>query len=104
MSVTVIALLCVLRLTQPPAIDDGVRALLRGDGQAAASVLRPLAERADADPAVQFLMGVLYMSGRMDQGGDLGRACGLFSAAASSQSVFASASMELADDLREQLG
>jgi len=106
MAVTLIALLSVLRLTQAPtsAIDDGVRALLRGDYQTAESLLRPLAERADVDPAAQFLLGALYMSGRMGRAGDLGRACGLFEAAASSTSVFAPPATELAADLRQQLG
>lgn len=106
MAAPLITLLSVLRLTQAPtsAIDDGVRALVRGDYQTATSVLRPLAERADADPAAQFLLGVLYMSGRMGRAGDLGRACGLLAAAASSTSVFAAPATELAADLRGQLG
>lgn len=84
-------------------LEDGARALVRGDYRTAAAMLRPLAEGADADPAAQFLMGILYWSGR---GVDANHAsaCSLFSDAATSTHVLAQPAMELADAMREQAG
>lgn len=106
MPVTLIALLSVLRLTQPapaPTIDDGVRALMRGDYRAAVAAFRPFSDGPNADPAAQFLMGIVQMS---SQGADFnqGRACGLFTSVSTSTHVFAPAAMSLADALRGQMG
>lgn len=105
MPLTLIAFLTLLRLTtaaQTP-IEDGARALVRGDYRTAAALLRPLAEGADPDPAAQFLTGILYWSGR---GVDANQAsaCSLFSDAATSTHVLAQPAMELVDAMRQLLG
>src|SRR5689334_10885988 len=44
---------------------DGVQALLRGDYEAAARILKPLAENgAQPDPIAQFFLASLYEAGR----------------------------------------
>jgi TPR repeat protein len=44
---------------------DGVRAFLRGDYQAAARILQPLADAVpEPDPLAQYFMAMLYDSGR----------------------------------------
>jgi TPR repeat protein len=57
---------------------DGVLAIVRGDYQLAAHVLRPLAEDApQPDPMAQFFMAMLYESGDGVARNKM-RACGLY--------------------------
>ena len=60
------------------ATEGGIRAMLRGEHQVAARVLRPLADdETRPDPVAQFFLAILYETG---QGvpRDSGRACSLF--------------------------
>ena len=58
--------------------EDGIRAALQGDYQAAARILRPLADDpAHPDPVAQFFLAILYDSGH-GVTRDMGRACALF--------------------------
>jgi len=83
--------MCVLTLLATPAAarsttDEGIRAMVRGDYQAAARILRPLADpAAPPDPVAQFLLAILYDTGH---GGDTARACGLFLRAATPANPF----------------
>lgn len=84
--------------------EDGIRALLRGDYQAAARVLRPLADdEAKGDPVAQFFLAILYESG---QGvpGDMQRACRLFLQASTREHPFSEQSAAIAAVMRDQLG
>jgi hypothetical protein len=100
---------CVLTLLATPAAaqsttEDGIRAVLRGDYQAAARILKPLADdAARPDPVAQFFLAVLYHTG---QGvvRDESRACGLFLRAAAREQPFSEQSAALAAFMREQLG
>ena len=62
-------LVCVLTLLATPAAaqsttEEGIRAVLRGDYQAAARILKPLADdAARPDPVAQFFLAVLYHTG-----------------------------------------
>ncbi len=102
-------LVCVLTLLATPAVaqpttEDGIRAVLRGDYQAAARILKPLADdAARPDPVAQFFLAVLYHSG---QGvvRDESRACGLFLRAAAREQPFSEQSAALAAFMRAQLG
>jgi hypothetical protein len=81
---------------------DGVQALLRGDYQAAARILQPLAEdAAQPDPVAQFFMATLYETGRGVARSGL-RACGLYVGAASPANPFMSQSLRLARAFQEQ--
>jgi len=63
-------------------VSDGVQALVRGDYQTAAGILRPLAEDApQPDPLAQFFMAMLYASGSGVTMNQL-KACGLYLASA----------------------
>jgi len=102
--------LCVLALfataakAQQPTTEDGIRAVLRGDYQAAARVLRPLADdEAKPDPVAQFFLAILYETG---QGvpADLGRACSLFLRAGMREQPFSGQSAAIAAYMRDQLG
>jgi hypothetical protein len=89
--------------TAQPTTEDGIRAVLRGDYQAAVRILRPFAEdAARPDPLAQFFLAVVYQN---PNGGrfDLLRACGLFLRSASRAHPFAEQSADLAEDLRVQL-
>jgi hypothetical protein len=102
-------LVCVLTLLATPAAaqsttEDGIRAVLRGDYQAAARILKPLADdAARPDPVAQFFLAILYHTG---QGvvRDESRACGLFLRAAAREQPFSEQSAALAAFMREQLG
>jgi hypothetical protein len=102
-------LVCGLMLVATPAsaqstTEDGIRALLRGDYQAAARILRPLAEDpAKPDRAAEFFMAVLYYSGR-GVGRDQDRACGLFLRVSGDANPFAEQSATIAAQLRDQMG
>ena len=101
--------LCVLALFPPAAAgqssrEDGIRAVLRGDYQAAARVLRPLADdEATPDPVAQFFLAILYETG---QGvpADMGRACRLFQRSATREHPFSEQSAAIAAIMRDQLG
>jgi hypothetical protein len=82
--------------------EDGIRAMLRGDYEAAARILRPLADdTARPDPAAQFLLAILYDTGH---GGDNGRACGLFLRAATPANPFREQSATFGALSRDELG
>ena len=101
--------LCALALWAPPAAgqqttEDGIRALVRGDYEAAARVLRPLAEdEAKPDPVAQFFLATLYESGK-GVPLDMGRACRLFLRSGTRAHAFSEQSAAIAAHLREQLG
>jgi TPR repeat protein len=72
-----LVLLPVLAQAQT-ARDDAIAALARGEYETAARLLRPLADNAaQPDPAAQFLLAILYDTGR-GVGRNMSRACGLF--------------------------
>jgi hypothetical protein len=106
MPVTLIAILSLLRLTaqaQAAPVEDGVRAMFRGDYKAAAAIFRPLSQGTDADPAAQFLLAALYYSGRgVDP--NRGNACALFLDVARSTHTLAQPAMEIADAMRGESG
>jgi hypothetical protein len=98
---------CALVLLAPPAVaqsttEDGIRAMLRGDYQAAARILRPLADDA-ADPVAQFFLAILYETGT-GVSPDMGRACGLFLRSASRAHALSEQSAAIAAVMQEQLG
>jgi hypothetical protein len=81
---------------------DGVQALLRGEYQTAARILRPLVEEEpQPDPVAQFFMATLYDSGRGVARSAL-VACRLYLAAASAANPFMNQSLGLARALQEQ--
>jgi hypothetical protein len=102
-------LTCVMTLLAAPAAaqsatEDGVRAMLRGEYQAAATILRPLADdHARPDPVAQFFLALLYATGQGVRG-DQPRACGLLLKAAARANPFAEQSAAIAVLLQEQLG
>ena len=84
--------------------EDGIRAMLRGDYQSAAQILRPLADdAARPDRLAQFFLAILYDTGQ-GVGRDQGRACGLFLRASRGAHPFVEQSAALAGLMREQLG
>ncbi len=62
-------LVCVFTLAAAPAAaqtttEDGIRAMVRGDYQTAARILRPLADDTlRPDPVAQFFLAFLYETG-----------------------------------------
>jgi hypothetical protein len=102
-------LVCVLMLLATPAAaqsttEDGIRAVMRGDYQAAVRILRPLADDATPpDPVAQFFLAILYETGQGVRRDDA-RACGLFLRAAARAHPFSEQSAALAAFLRDQLG
>jgi hypothetical protein len=101
-------LLCAFTLMATPAAaqsttEDGIRAMLRGEYQAAARILRPLAGAAQPDPVAQFFLAMLYETGR-GVGFDSLRACGLFLSASKHAHPFTDQSAAIAAFMREQLG
>lgn len=84
--------------------EDGIRAMLRGDYQAAARILRPLADDVvRPDPVARFFLAFLYDTGHGVQPDQL-RACGLFLGAATRPNPFAEQSSAIAALMQEQLG
>jgi len=80
--ILVCGLVATVRVIAQNSTADGVRAFFQGDFQAAARILRPLAEeRPDADPLAAFFLATLHQSGAIP-GSDWLRACGLFLRAA----------------------
>jgi hypothetical protein len=103
-------LVCVLTLlaapaTAQPTIEDGIRAVLRGDYPTAVRILRPLADDVSArpDPVAQFFLAVLYHGGH-GVAADQARACSLFLRAGTGAHAFAAQSAALAVHLRELMG
>lgn len=99
----------VLSLLASPAAaqsttEDGIRAVLNGDYQIAASILRPLADDGSRpDPVAQFFLAVLYeegLGGRRDNG----RACSLFARAASRSSPFVEQAQAISTSMQAELG
>jgi hypothetical protein len=81
---------------------DGVQALLRGDYQTAARILRPLAEdSAQPDPVAQFFMATLYASGNGVPRSDL-KACGLYLSASTPANPLMNQALELVRTFQEQ--
>jgi hypothetical protein len=81
---------------------DGVMAIVRGDYDAAARILRPLAEEApQPDPLAQFIVAMLYGSG---QGAAMDpiQACPLFLRAARSPNPFTNQALNLAHALQNK--
>jgi hypothetical protein len=85
--------------------DDAIRALARGDYETAARILRPLADNASSqpDPAAQFLLAILYDTGR-GIARDGSRACGLFLDAVKPANPFMQSASQLSNDAVEQFG
>ena len=102
-------LACVLAFFAMPSAaqqttEDGIRALLGGEYQAAARILQPLAYDAQRpDPIAQFFLAVLYETGRGVQP-DQSRACGLFVQAAARPNPFSQQAAAVAASLRGQMG
>lgn len=67
------------------------------------AVLRPLAEGPAVDPAAQFFMAVLYLSGQGVERNQL-RACALFASAAKPSNPFMLQSSAIASTLRDEMG
>jgi hypothetical protein len=110
MRVTIRALLlCVLTLLAMPAAaqsttEDGIRAVLRGDYQAAARILKPLTDHGTrSDPVAQFFLAILYHTGQGVVRDEL-RACGLFLRSAASEHPFSQQSAALAGFAQQLLG
>jgi len=81
---------------------DGVQALLRGDYQTAARILRPLAEDSpQPDPVAQFFMATLYASGNGVPRSDL-KACGLYLSASTPANPLMNQALELVRTFQEQ--
>lgn len=84
--------------------EDGIRAMLRGEYQAAARILRPLADDpGKPDPVAQFFLAFLFTAGQ-GVGGDQARACGLFKRAAGRAHPFTDQSSAIATLMSEQFG
>jgi hypothetical protein len=102
-------LACVFTLLAAPAAaqattEDGIRAMLRGEYEAAIRILQPLAyDAARPDPVAQFFLAILFDAGH---GGGAGRAgaCGLFVQSAAQAHPFSEQSAAMAAIHREQLG
>jgi hypothetical protein len=84
--------------------EDGIRAALQGNYQAAGRILRPLADDpARPDPVAQFFLAILYNSGLGVQG-DMGRACALFLRSSAASHPFSEQAAGIAAHMRELLG
>ncbi|HEY7056217.1 MAG TPA: hypothetical protein VH458_06825 [Vicinamibacterales bacterium] len=83
---------------------DGVQALIRGDYQTAARILRQLAEDTPTpDPTAQFFLATLYESGNAGGPPNIMRACNLYVAAARPENPLSSQSERLAQPIVEKL-
>lgn len=84
--------------------DGAIGALARGDFETAARLLRPLADNAsEPDPAAQFLLAILYDTGR-GVARNTSRACGLFLDAAKPANPFMQHASQLSNVAREEFG
>lgn len=105
MPVRLIAILSLLRLTahaQAP-VEDGVRAMFRGDYKAAAAIFRPLSQGPGSDPVAQFLLATLYDRGR-GVDANRGNACTLFSDVGKSTHPLALPATEILESMRQEMG
>ena len=106
---TWVGVVSVLLLFTPAAdaqqtTEDGIRTMLRGDHQAAARVLRPLADDdARPDPVAQFFLAMLYETG-LGVPNVLGRGCSLFVRASTREHPFSEQAAALAAISRNQIG
>jgi hypothetical protein len=97
-------LACGVAHAQRTSAADGVEAIVRGDYEAAARILRPLAEdEAEPDPLAQFFMAMLYASGHGIARNST-RACGLYLNAATPSNPLMNQALDLARSLQEQYG
>jgi hypothetical protein len=81
---------------------DGVRAFLRGDYEAAARILQPLAEAVpEPDPLAQYFMAMLYDSGR-GVARDMFQACGMYARAGKPGNPFMSQALTTARIMQDQ--
>jgi len=100
---------CACLLVASPAVaqsttEDGIRAALGGDYQAAARILKPLAnDPIKPDPVAQFFLAILYDAGR-GVGPNLGRACSLYLRSASRPHPFSEQAATNGGLIRDQLG
>jgi hypothetical protein len=84
--------------------EDGIRAMLRGEHQAAVRILQPLAyDAARPDPVAQFFLAILYDTGQAG-GANQASACGLFVQSSAQAHPFSEQSAAIAAFMREQLG
>jgi hypothetical protein len=96
--------LLVPRAATAQTTADGVLAIVRGDYQLAARVLRPLAEEApQPDPIAQFFMAMLYESGH-GVARNQTRACGLYLNAAKPANPLMNQSLDLVRSIQDQFG
>ena len=80
---------------------EGVQTLLRGDYEAAARILKPLAEgTSQPDPIAQFFLAALYDSGRGVARNQL-RACSLYASAASPSSPLMPQALDIVQTIGE---
>lgn len=106
---TCVVVASVLTLLAKPAAaqsttEDGIRAMLRGDYQVAARLLRPLADdTTQPDPIAQFFLAVLYETGKGVKA-DMSRACTLFSRSASRDHPFSEQAAAIARNMLDLLG
>ena len=88
-----------------PSTADGVQAMLRGDYQAAVSILRPLAETsAESDPVAQLFMAMLYSAGAPGLPRNIWRACALYLNAGRPPSPFMNQALVIGQAMRERFG
>ena len=88
---------------QATSTEAGIRAMLRGDYQDAARILRPLAnDVAHPDPVAQFFLALVYDSNQVP--GDNIRACSLLARAGRQSGPFAEQAAALAAAIRDELG
>jgi hypothetical protein len=80
---------------------DGMQAFLRGDYEAAARILKPLAEgTSQPDPIAQFFLASLYDSGRGVARNQL-HACSLYASAASPGSLLTPQALDIVQTIGE---
>lgn len=99
---------CLLTLLATPAAaqsttEDGIRAIVGGDYQAAVRILRPLADdAARPDPVAEFFLAIVYGSG--ERGDYDPRVCGLYLRAARRPNPFSDLASALAAAMQERFG
>jgi hypothetical protein len=100
---------CASLLVASPAVaqsttEDGIRAALAGDYQAAARILKPLAnDGAKPDPVAQFFLAILYDAGK-GVPANPGRACVLFLRSAARPHPFTEQAATIGALIRDQFG
>jgi hypothetical protein len=102
-------LVCLWTLVATPVAaqsttEDGIRAALGADYQAAARIFKPLANDAvKPDPVAQFFLAILYDTGKGVRA-NLGRACALFLRSAARAHPFSEQAAAIGSSIREQFG